>query len=209
MACADERKRGRIRAPEPFSETTYSVDPLTHIIHLRRPHGVDPAQLGLFSSMPKTSDRIAGEVVFLRSLAMRRFVRSREDAEDLAQDTVLTALRFVHRFQEGTNLRAWLTTIMRHTYINHYRKDRRCGDRVEMTDSAAEETMLDALIAEDVIERAISLISCNQKAVVLLRYKEGLKYEQIAERLGIPVGTVRSQLHRARQIMRPVVDRAA
>jgi len=140
---------------------------------------------------------------------------NREDANDLLQETFLKAYRFSHRFEKGTNAKAWLYRIMRNTYINSYRKAKRSPDTLEYNEQLSPYQMLPGdsgekintrdrdvrEIFDDEIAGAISSLPEKFKSVVILRDIENLPYEEIAEALHIPIGTVRSRLHRARGIL--------
>lgn len=139
----------------------------------------------------------------------------REEANDLLQETFLKAYRFFGKFEEGTNARAWLYRIMRNTFINEYRRVKRIPDHVEYDEQISSYQLLpgDARLSNDLRERidaemfgdeiAVAIASLPEKfkSVVVLRDVEDLPYEEIAEALNIPVGTVRSRLHRARAIL--------
>jgi RNA polymerase sigma-70 factor, ECF subfamily len=139
----------------------------------------------------------------------------REAAQDLLQETFLKAFRFFESFQQGTNSKAWLYRIMRNTFINDYRRDKRIPDHVEYDDQISgphvlvQETISQEHLSqeavselfEDDIASAISALPEKYKSVVILRDIEDLQYEEIAEAMEIPIGTVRSRLHRARAIL--------
>lgn len=139
----------------------------------------------------------------------------REAAEDLLQETFLKAYRFFDSFQQGTNSKAWLYRIMRNTFINEYRREKRIPDHVEYDDQISgphliqEDTagrvdlagMGTSELFEDEIATAIASLPEKYKSVVILRDIEELQYEEIAEAMEIPIGTVRSRLHRARAIL--------
>ncbi|MGB2958501.1 MAG: sigma-70 family RNA polymerase sigma factor [Bacteroidota bacterium] len=140
---------------------------------------------------------------------------NRDDANDLLQETFLKAYRFFNRFEQGTNAKAWLYRIMRNTYINTYRKVKRSPATVEydehlspyrMVPGDADEKMDTKVcdvreIFEDEIAVAIASLPEKYKSVVILRDVENLPYEEVAEALGVPIGTVRSRLHRARGVL--------
>jgi RNA polymerase sigma-70 factor (ECF subfamily) len=140
---------------------------------------------------------------------------NREDANDLLQETFLKAYRFFSRFEQGTNAKAWLYRIMRNTYINLYRKVRRLPDMVQFDEQISPYQMLPRdseevmntrdrdvrEIFDDEIAVAIASLPEKFKSVVILRDVENLPYEEIAEALAVPIGTVRSRLHRARGIL--------
>lgn len=139
----------------------------------------------------------------------------REEAGDLLQETYLKAYRFFDKFEQGTNAKAWLYRIMRNTYINEYRRTKRIPEQVQydeqisayqMTAGSGAESndlrvMIDRKTLDDDVAGAIAALPEKFKSVVVLRDIEDLPYEEIAEALEIPVGTVRSRLHRARAIL--------
>jgi RNA polymerase sigma-70 factor (ECF subfamily) len=135
----------------------------------------------------------------------------RDEANDLLQETFLKAYRFYDKYEEGTNAKAWLYRIMRNTYINEYRRLKRLPDLVEFDEQIsapyfAPEVQRSAKQFEgelfgDEIATAIARLPEKFKSVIMLRDVEDLPYEEIAEALDIPVGTVRSRLHRARALL--------
>lgn len=144
-----------------------------------------------------------------------RFTRDPRDAEDLVQDAFLRAVRFLDRFEPGTNLKAWLFRILTNTFINKYRRSTRerslvDGPEREMvtdqfhspdaTDRAEnpERAMLDRLVSTDVLE-AIDAVPIDFRMVVILADIHDFSYREIAEILDVPVGTVMSRLFRGRR----------
>jgi RNA polymerase sigma-70 factor, ECF subfamily len=138
----------------------------------------------------------------------------RDAANDLLQETYLKAFRFFDKFEPGTNAKAWLYRIMRNTFINEYRRVKRLPDLVQYDEQISSYQMLpreeektelrkqiDGELFEDEIAGAIASLPEKFKSVIVLRDVEDLPYEEIAEALEIPVGTVRSRLHRARAIL--------
>lgn len=139
----------------------------------------------------------------------------RDTAQDLLQETFLKSYRFLDSFEEGTNEKAWLYRIMRNTYINNYRRQKRTPDLVEYDDQISAYQMertesidrenLSARIGtdlfEDEISSAIARLPERYRSVVVMRDVEEMPYEEIAEALEIPLGTVRSRLHRARALL--------
>ncbi len=138
----------------------------------------------------------------------------REEANDLLQETYLKAFRFFDKFEPGTNAKAWLYRIMRNTFINEYRRVKRLPDLVQYDEQISSYQMLprdeektelrkqiNGELFEDEIAGAISSLPEKFKSVIVLRDVEDLPYEEIADALEIPVGTVRSRLHRARAIL--------
>jgi len=143
--------------------------------------------------------------------------RNPQDAEDLVQETYFRAFRSAHQFQPGTNLRAWLFKILTNSFINQYRKRARNPqstslDDVEefylynhLVDSGVqpespnpEATVIDRFAEADVI-KALEQLPLEFRQVVLLADVEGFSYKEIADIVGIPVGTVMSRLHRGRR----------
>jgi RNA polymerase sigma-70 factor (ECF subfamily) len=154
----------------------------------------------------------------LYSAAMR-MTRNHSDAEDLVQETFLKAYRAYGSFQAGTNLKAWLYRILTNTFINKYRKDSRRPSEVDLgvvedlylyrrigsEESAeaartTEDRVLDGLV-ESEIKRAVEDLPENFRIPVLLADLEGMSYQEIADILDIPIGTVMSRLHRGRKAM--------
>lgn len=163
-------------------------------------------------------------VDFLYNMALK-ITRNQEDARDLLQDTILRAYRFFERFQEGTNCKAWLYRIMKNTFINHYRKQRRRPSEVQfdaiegLQEGRAEslgteamdpeETLLNTALSEDV-RAAFDTLPAEYREVLVLGIVEGFSYREIAAMVGCPIGTVMSRLHRARKIMqRQLLQHAA
>lgn len=133
-----------------------------------------------------------------------RFVGNGADADDLVQDTLFRAYQAWDQFERGTNAKGWLITILRHVFINDYRRNVR---RRQILNSdappAVEHTTVrffDDLVDDEVI-RAIDGLPLQFREVVMLRDVEDLTYEEIAGMLGIPVGTVKSRLFRARELL--------
>jgi RNA polymerase sigma-70 factor (ECF subfamily) len=133
------------------------------------------------------------------------------DAEDLVQDTLIRAFRAVDRF-DGAHPRAWLLTILRHTHLNRVRGRSavllRDGDQVELTlerigppAPSAEEVVVSPVF-EAVVAQALAALPDKHRAVVTLVDIEGLSYQDAADALGVPRGTVMSRLHRARARIR-------
>ena len=139
----------------------------------------------------------------------------REEANDLLQETYLKAFRFFDKFEPGTNAKAWLYRIMRNTYINEYRRIQRLPEVLEYDEQISAYQMLpqpydvtndlrekiDKQMFDDDITLAIASLPEKFKSVIVLRDVEDLPYEEIAGVLEIPIGTVRSRLHRARGLL--------
>jgi len=144
-----------------------------------------------------------------------RMTGNADDAHDLLQETYLKAFRFWDKYEKGTNVRAWLFRIMKNTYINLYRKAVKEPDTVDYNDiqnfyniirenstdaNDLQEKLFGRLLDDDVTE-ALESLPEEFRTVVILCDIEGLTYEEIAEFVECPVGTVRSRLHRGRKLL--------
>jgi RNA polymerase sigma-70 factor (ECF subfamily) len=154
--------------------------------------------------------KIEDEIPRLRRYA-RALTRDINAADDLVQDCLTRALSKVHLWQKGTDLRAWLFTILHNQYVNHVRRAVREGSAVGLSDS---EPLLTSapnqgkrLELRD-LERAIAKLPEEQRSVLLLVGLEGMRYEEVASVLDVPVGTIRSRLSRGREMLRQLMGMA-
>jgi RNA polymerase sigma-70 factor (ECF subfamily) len=148
------------------------------------------------------------EIPRLRRYA-RALTRSADLADDLVQDTVLRAISKAHLWQTGTNIRAWLFTIMHNQHVNAVRRaahEHRTVDIDEMPSSPAATTDPTASTRLRELERALNRLPDEQREVILLVGLEGMSYERAAEILDVPIGTVRSRLSRGRTVLRYLMD---
>lgn len=155
-----------------------------------------------------------------------RMTRNPQDAEDLVQETMLRAFRFLDRFEPGTNLRAWLFKILTNTYINRYRKQsseprvdslddseelslyRYLDDEAAARGGSVEAQVLDRFAEQD-IKTAIEALPPQYRITVLLADVEGFSYNDIAEITNVKKGTVMSRLFRGRRLLqKALVDQA-
>lgn len=139
-----------------------------------------------------------------------------EDAKDLVQDTYMKAYRFLDSFEEGTNAKAWLFRILKNSFINEYRKKSRKPAQVDYqevenfynsedadysaTVDLREETVQNAI--GDEVTKAINSLAVDFRIAIILCDLEGFTYEEMSKVLDIPIGTVRSRLHRARNLLK-------
>lgn len=144
------------------------------------------------------------EIPRLRRYA-RALTRDTTRADDLVQNCLARAVAKQHLWQEGTDLRAWLFTILHNQHVNDVRRSAREGVAVPVEEMAAalpvEANAIDALALRD-LHRAMGRLPEEQRQVILLVGLEGLRYEQAAQILDVPVGTVRSRLSRGRDTLR-------
>ena len=139
-----------------------------------------------------------------------------DDANDLVQETYMKAHRFIDRYIQGTNAKAWLFKILKNAYINHYRKRSKQPTRVDFedvvnyhdTDENLGQGYLDlreelfSSMMGDEVTIAINSLPIDFRTVVLLCDVEGFTYEEIAKIIDVPIGTVRSRLFRARNMLK-------
>jgi RNA polymerase sigma-70 factor (ECF subfamily) len=145
----------------------------------------------------------------LRSLygTAYRLTHNAHDAEDLVQETLLRAYRAFDRFREGTNIRAWLYTILYRVQTDAYRRAGRSPGTVELTgEGPAVPPPQDALAmgGED-IERALARLPPPFRTAVVLRDVEEFSYDEIARIMEVPIGTVMSRIHRGRAQLREML----
>jgi RNA polymerase sigma-70 factor, ECF subfamily len=140
----------------------------------------------------------------------RALLRDASRADDLIQDTLVRALAKQHLWQEGTNLRAWLFTLMHNLHVNIVRQSVREGTLIDLDDvSATLVATSDPTASRQLceLEDAIARLPIEQREVVLLVGLEGIRYDEAAEILNVPIGTVRSRLSRARETLRKLFER--
>ena len=150
------------------------------------------------------AERLVDLIPRLRRYA-RALVGDRASADDLVQDTLERAWAKLHLYRRGTDLRAWLFTVMHNVHVNKVRATR-ATDTLddEMPELAIRAPQGDALVVRD-LDRAIALLPTEQRAVLLLVTLEDMSYEEVARALGIPMGTVMSRLSRAREKLRALM----
>ncbi len=139
-----------------------------------------------------------------------------EDAKDLVQDTYMKAYRFLNSFDQGTNAKAWLFRILKNSFINDYRKKSKQPAKVDYqeveqiynSDDADHNATVDLRsetvknLIGDEVSNALNSLAVDFRIVIILCDLEGFTYEEMAKILDIPIGTVRSRLHRARNLLK-------
>ena len=145
-----------------------------------------------------------------------RLTLDEDDAKDLVQDTYLKAFRFIKKKKKGTNAKAWLFRILKNSFINDYRKKSKEPSKVDYqevesyynSDDVDRQITTDLRIESlqdmigDEISNALNSLDVDFRTVIILCDLEGFKYDEMAKILDIPIGTVRSRLHRARNLLK-------
>ena len=132
--------------------------------------------------------------------------RNDEDAQDLLQETFLKAIQYREKFTDATNLKAWLYTIMKNTFINNYRRGQKSQSIIDTSKDLfvinvpqkKEIQTPDGMITQKDIQKAIDELQ-EEYRVPFQRYYDGFKYQEIADELNLPIGTVKSRIFLARK----------
>jgi len=160
------------------------------------------------SETPDLHTMMEAEIPRLRRYA-RALTHDACAADDLVQETLARGLLKRHLWVEGTNLRAWLFTIMHNQYVNSVRRAVREGAAVVISETEpalnCAPSQLRSLELRD-LDLALGKLPGEQRAVILLVGLEGMRYDAVAEITGVPVGTVRSRLSRGREALRRLMD---
>jgi RNA polymerase sigma-70 factor (ECF subfamily) len=161
------------------------------------------------AAVPDFRDLLVTHLPHLRAVA-RALTGHRDRADDLVNDTVLRALSAEKQFQAGTNLKAWLMTILRNHYINGLRRSR---IEVEVVDEIPDSALPTAPNQEHVVEMgevaaALQRMSVEHREILVLISAAGLSYEEAASVCGCAIGTIKSRLNRARSELKRVLDTA-
>lgn len=145
-----------------------------------------------------------------------RLTFDEDDSKDLVQETYLKAYRFIESFQEGTNAKAWLFRILKNSFINDFRKKSKEPSKIDYQEvesyynsddvdkSITPDLRVDVLnnMMGDEVSNALNSLDIDFRTVIILCDLEGFKYDEMAKILDIPIGTVRSRLHRARNLLK-------
>lgn len=145
----------------------------------------------------------------LRPAALR-LTQDTDEANDLIQETLMKALRNQDKFLEGTNIKAWLYTIMRNTFITHYHRIIKRKTVVDMMEdfnvitaapSRMERNRGEEKLLFDEVQREVDALP-EMYQYPFMQYFVGYKYQEIAEEMAIPLGTVKNRIHVARKILK-------
>ena len=166
-------------------------------------------QSKLLNKMEAALDHFQTDIINF-SATLRPFAynltKDMEEAKDLVQETVFKALRYKDKFNEGTNLKAWMFTIMRNIFINNYRRKVKQNTIVDTSDNqyvinsspiVARNDGENKMVMKD-ITNAIEVLQDEVKVPFMMHF-EGFKYQEIAEELALPLGTVKSRIFFARK----------
>lgn len=151
---------------------------------------------------------IDGYIPSLNQNALK-FTKNLNDADDLVQDTLLKAVRFYESYEAGTNMKGWLFVIMKNTFLNNIRKEAHKKRFVTQDDEISSANLLYSanrnhaiinFVMHDINKVMATLPEAYRVPFVL--YVEGYKYQEIAKRFNIPIGTVKTRIHEARVLLR-------
>ena len=145
-----------------------------------------------------------------------RLTYDEDESKDLVQETFMKAYRFIKSFQQGTNAKAWLYRILKNSFINEYRKKSKQPAKVDYqevenyynSDDVNADKTVDLRVETlkdmmgDEVTMALNSLAVDFRTVIILCDLEGFTYEEMAKILDIPIGTVRSRLHRARNLLK-------
>ena len=151
---------------------------------------------------------VSQHIPALQEFAMK-FTKDLDSAKDLVQDTMLKALRYYEKFEEGTNMRGWLFTIMRNNFINSFRRSKMSMELISQTEELSYDQLLSSSTANGCENRFIK--SDIRKALdtmpeylyhPFIRYVEGYKYHEIARDSNAPIGTIKTRIFEARRLLK-------
>ena len=152
-----------------------------------------------------------------------RLTLDEDDANDLVQETYMKAYRFFDSYEQGTNAKAWLFRILKNSFINDFRKKSKQPSKVDYqevesfynSDDIDENITTDLRIESvqemigDEVANALNALAVDFRTIIILCDLEGFTYEEMAKILDIPIGTVRSRLHRARNLLKDKLKKYA
>jgi len=152
-----------------------------------------------------------------------RITFNEDDAKDLVQETYLKSFRFINSFERGTNAKAWLFRILKNSFINEFRKKNKEPVKIDyqeveafynsdevnhMITSNLQVEAIKEMIGDEV-SIALNSLDVDFRTVIILCDIEGFSYEEMALILDVPIGTIRSRLHRARNLLREKLKKYA
>lgn len=155
-----------------------------------------------------TQDLIA-ENANLRKFALH-LTRNKADADDLVQSTLLRALEKSHYFDDGTSLRKWTSKIMFNLFVTDYRRKTKFETQYDpepYIQSQSVSASQDSKVELHAVGDAMKMLSDDHREILMMVCVQDMPYQQVAQALGIPVGTVRSRLSRARESLQAVINR--
>jgi RNA polymerase sigma-70 factor (ECF subfamily) len=164
-------------------------------------------------SAPEFNQLLVSNTEFLKPFAIT-LTRDNETAKDLMQETLFRALANKEKYNVGTNIKAWLYTIMRNIFINNYRRKAKQNTIFDSTpndfflnynQSTTANSAESSLTMKDIQEAIYSLPEIFRNPFLL--YFDGFKYQEIAEMLGEPLGTIKSRIHFARKLLKTQINR--
>jgi len=152
-----------------------------------------------------------------------RLTLDEDDANDLVQETYMKAYRFFDSYEQGTNAKAWLFRILKNSFINDFRKKSKQPAKVdynevesfynsdEVDEKITTDLRVDAVqdMIGDEVANALNALAVDFRTIIILCDLEGFTYEEMAKILDIPIGTVRSRLHRARNLLKDKLKKYA
>jgi RNA polymerase sigma factor (sigma-70 family) len=152
-----------------------------------------------------------------------RLTLDEDDANDLVQETYLKAYRFFNSYEQGTNAKAWLFRILKNSFINDFRKKSKEPSKVDyqevetyynsedVDENITVDLRVEALqdMIGDEVANALNSLAVDFRTIIILCDLEGFTYEEMAKILDIPIGTVRSRLHRARNLLKDKLKKYA
>lgn len=183
--------------------------------------GMNPEQSGTVDLKVKAEKDAQFEKEFMPLIGSLynfayRLTLDEDDANDLVQETYLKAYRFFDSYEQGTNAKAWLFRILKNSFINDFRKKSKQPSKIDYqevesfynSDDVDENITVDLRVESiqdmigDEIANALNSLAVDFRTIIILCDLEGFTYEEMAKILDIPIGTVRSRLHRARNLLK-------
>ena len=155
-----------------------------------------------------TDNQIINEMPKLKSYAMR-LTKNKADAEDLLQNTIVRAYEKRHLYQEQNTLSSWASRVMYNIFVSQYRRRTKFESQYDPEPAIARQTANidhDDQIMMKEVDSAMHELSTQHRDILVMICIQGMKYEEAAEVLDIPVGTVRSRLSRARSLLAEKLD---